>query len=253
MRKATLVGIAVFVAVAGLGAWGQEKPANVGWVYATSAKPGMVKQLEEGRKRHMDFHRKQNDSWRWDIWEVQTGDATGSYLATSFGHSWQDLDAWEQKMGKADTADGGVNMSPYATGTTASIWQVMGDVSHMGEGTEPPRMGEVNHFLLKPGMERDFNDVIKKINDAIVKSNWGAHYTWYSLQDGGEGPHYVLFLNMKGWADLAEQNPSFDVMLEKAVGRHDAESLTHSFDQTIKKEWTETLLYRPDLSYIPGK
>ena len=32
----------------------QEKPANVTRVYVTQVKPGMAKQYEEGRKRHMD-------------------------------------------------------------------------------------------------------------------------------------------------------------------------------------------------------
>jgi hypothetical protein len=112
-------------------------------------------------------------------------------------------------------------------------------------------MLEVNHFMLKPGTESDFNDAIRKINDAIVKTDWPVHYSWYALQDGGEGPHYVLTVELKGWADLAEPNPSFDAMLEKAVGKHDANSLTHALDSSVKREWTETIRFRPDLSYMP--
>jgi hypothetical protein len=231
---------------------GQDKNVNVGWVYASVPKPGMIKQLEDGRKKHMDFHRKQNDSWEWDVWQIETGDGTGNYLSTTFGHSWADLDAWEAKMGTADTADANANLTPYVAAETASIWEVLQDSSHMPMDKTPPKMAEVNHFLLKPGSEPEFNDAIKKINDAIVKANWGVYYTWYALQDGGEGPHYVLVLYMKGWADLAEPNPSFGAMLEKAVGKHDAEALQHSFDSSVKREWTETLRYRPDLSYVPA-
>jgi hypothetical protein len=210
--------------------------------------------LEDGRKRHMDFHRKQNDSWEWDVWQIETGDGTGNYLSGTFGHSWADLDAWEEKIGTADTADGNVNLTPYVASQTASIWEILPDSSHvpMPMDKTPPKMAELNHFLLKPGSETEFNDAIKKINDAIVKANWGVYYTWYALQDGGEGPHYVLLLYMKGWADLAEPNPSFGAMLEKAVGKHDAEALQHAFDNSVKREWTETIRYRPDLSYVPA-
>ena len=62
----------------------------------------------------------------------------------------------------------------------------------------------------------------------------------------------MLLIYMNGWADLAGPEPEFPVMLEKAVGRHDAEALMHSVDQSIKREWTETIRYRPDLSYVPG-
>jgi hypothetical protein len=189
MRRIAAVLLAVFsLAVAPL-ALAQGADVNVGWVYVSTPKPGMVKQMEDGRKKHMEFHRKQNDSWTWLIWETMTGENTGAYLSTTFNHSWKDLDAWETKMGTADTADGAVNLSPYFTNTTASIWMALKDASHSGSMTEIPKMEEVNHFLLKPGTESDFNDAIRKINDAIVKTSWGVHYTWYALQDGGEGPH----------------------------------------------------------------
>jgi hypothetical protein len=230
----------------------QDKDVDVGWVHAFTVKPGMTKQFEEGRKRHMDWHRKQNDSWSWQLWEVMTGEATGSYYSITFGHSWKDLDAWEQKLGDTDTVDSNANMMPYLGGETSSLWMVMRDWSHPSSMTENPKMAEVNHFLLKPGTEEDFEDAVKKITEAIVKSDWPAHYTWFQLQDGGEGPHYVLSVEMKGWADLAEPNPSFGAMLEKAMGKHDAEALRHALDHTIQREWTETIRYRPELSYQPA-
>jgi hypothetical protein len=252
MRRIAVALLAALVLSLAPAALAQGTEVNIGWVYLSLPKPGMVKQLEEGRKKHMDFHRKQNDSWTWSIWEIQTGENTGGYYSTTFGHSWKDLDAWETKMGPADTADGQTNLSPYVSSSTASIWMILKDPSHPGSMTEPPKMVEINHFLLKPGTESDFNDAIRKINDAITKSNWPVHYTWYALQDGGEGPHYVLALELNGWGDLAEPNPSFDAMLEKAVGKHDSTSLTHAFDSSVKREWTETLRLRPDLSYIPA-
>lgn len=250
MRRIAVLLLAAMAACLIPAAMAQSTDVNVGWVYFSTPKPGMVKQLEEGRKKHMDFHRKQNDSWTWLIWEIMTGENTGAYYSTTFNHSWKDLDAWETKMGNADTADGSVNLSPYIASTTASIWMVMPDVSNPGSMTEIPKMEEVNHFMLKPGKEADFNDAIRKINDAIKKSNWGQHSMWYVLQDGGEGPHYVLTIDLNGWSDLAEPTPGFVQMLEKATGRHDAEMLLHSADSAIQREWTETIRYRPELSYV---
>ncbi|MBV9573849.1 MAG: hypothetical protein JOY93_07315 [Acidobacteriales bacterium] len=252
MRKLMIVSMVMFLFCSTSAVLAQDKTPDVGWVYMTTPKSGMVKQMEEGRKRHMDFHRKQNDTWTWLIWQIETGDATGAYYSTSFGHSWHDLDAWESKMGTADTADGAVNLAPYGGTTTASIWMVMKDSSRPSSDRNPPKLAEINHFLLKPGTDEEFTDNIHKINDAINKMNWGLHYTWYQLQDGGEGPHYVLAIDMNSWADLAGPEIGFPEMLEKAVGRRDADYLRHSFDKMIKRSWTETIRYRPDLSYVPG-
>jgi len=253
MRKTAVVFLAVFLTCTALLALGQDKSVVVGWVYSSVVKPGMTKQFEEGRKRHMEWHRKQNDTWRWEMWEVMTGEHIGTYLSVTFGHSYADLDTWEQKLGAADTADGEVNMAPYVAGGGASIWMFMKSASRPLPDNQISKMAEVSHFMLKPGKEADFEDAIKKTNDAINKANWPPHYAWFSLVDGGEQPHYVLVFYMNGWADLAEPDPSFDAMMEKTVGKHDADALSHVFDTSIQKEWTETIRFRPELSYIPGK
>jgi len=252
MRKSAVVLFVVFMLCTALVALGQDKSVNVGWVYASVPKPGMTKQLEEGRKKHMAWHKKQGDTWTWEIWQVETGESAGNYLAVTFGHSWQDLDAWDQKYGEADTADVEQSMAPYIEKTVPSIWMFMKDASRPLD-PYAPKMAQVSHYLVKPGKEADFEDTIKKMNDAITKSDWPPHYAWFALMDGGEQPHYALVYYMNGWAGMAEPEPSFGAMLEKVVGKHDADSLTHTFDSCIHKEWAETIRYRPDLSYVPAK
>ena len=254
MRRIAVAFLAVFLVLGCCASFAQEKSVNVGRVYVMVPKSGMAKQFEEGRKRHMEWHRKQNDSWRWETWQIETGMNTGSYYSTTFGHSFADFDTWEAKLGAADTADSAANLAPYLTDSGDNgFWMVLTDMSRPPDASAPLKLAEVNHFMLKPGKEGDFSDAAKKITDAITKTNWPVHYIWYQLVDGGEQPHYVLLIFMNGWADLAEPDPPFRAMLEKAMGRHDAEAIMHSIDQSIQREWTETIRFRPDLSYIPVK
>jgi len=249
MSKLQLSVAAICLALAGA-AFAQQKTVNVGQVYVMVPKPGMSKQFEEGRKRHMEFHRKQNDTWSWEAYEIMTGDNTGNYLSVTFGHTWKDLDAWEEKMGQADTADSNANLMPYLGTTQESIWSVMTDVSR--PAAEPTsKMIEIDHYMLKPGSEEEFEYTLGKVNDAIGKTNWPVHYTFYQLMNGGEGPHYVLVIPHGNWADMAEPEMSFNAMLEKAVGRHEAEALEHAFDHSVAREWSEMAVFRPDLSYMP--
>ena len=255
MRKIAVLCLIVFLGLscAASFAQGNDKTVNVGRVYVMTPKSGMVKQFEDGRKRHMDWHKKQNDTWRWETWQIETGPSTGSYYSTTFGHNFADFDTWEAKLGAPDAADSATNMGTYLTDSGDNgFWMVLGDMSHPPDASAPLKLAEVNHFFLKPGSEDDFSNAVKKINDAIVKSNWPAHYIWYVLVDGGESPHYVLLLFMNGWADLAEPDPPFNSMLEKAMGRHDAEAILHTLNQNTKRISTETIRFRPDLSYIPA-
>lgn len=230
----------------------QQTPVNVGRVYVNVPKPGMANQFEEGRKRHMDWHRKQNDSWTWEMWQVATGDATGAYISITFGHTWKDFDTWDAKYGEADAADAANNMGPYIGTATASVWQLMTEVSRPPESMEPSKMAEAYHYMVKPDHESDFNYALHKFDEAIKKTNWPPHYLIYVLANGGEGPHYVIVLPHNSWADMANPELSFDAMLEKAVGKHEADELTQTFNKSLAHTWSEVLVYRPDLSYRPA-
>ena len=245
--------VGILFTVAAIAALAQEKTVNIGQVFAMVPKPGMTKQFEDGRKRHMEFHRKNNDTWSWLTFQIMTGDATGTYLSTTFGHTWKDFDTWEDKLGMADSADSETNLMPYLAATTESIWMVMPDASNQVPTAPTSKMLEVEHFMLKPGSEADFEYSIDKVNDAIKKSGWPGHATWYELMNGGEGPHYVLAIPHDNWADMAEPTPSLVAMLEKTLGRHEADMLVHGFEKSVAREWSEIVVYRPDLSYVAPK
>ena len=68
---------------------------NVCRVYFSTPKPGMGQQYEAGRKKHMQFHRDQKDTWTWNTFAIETGDNAGIYVADTPGktltngrHAW---------------------------------------------------------------------------------------------------------------------------------------------------------------------
>lgn len=252
MRKSASLISVVFLLSLALPAFAQEKPGTIGRVFVIQPKPGMAQKYEEGRKRHMEWHKKQNDTWAWETWQVEAGDAFGTYITLTLGHNWKDFDTWEAKYGKADAADADANMGPYIGAETNGFWTFLANVSRPAEGNEPPRMIAVIHFIPKIDAVRDFDTAIHRIHEAILKTNWPPRYEWYVLASGGEQPHFALVLPRNSWADMAPPEVSFQAMLEKAYGKAEAESLSQSLDKSIKREWSETLVYRPDLSYRPA-
>ena len=105
MRKLELSMCATVVAsLLCLPALAQETPGTVARIGVFEPKPGAAAQFEQGRKKHFEFHRKENDTWSWFTWEVISGEHEGTYITGTFGHQWKDFDAWE-KLDRADTAD----------------------------------------------------------------------------------------------------------------------------------------------------
>jgi len=230
----------------------QQKSDNVARVTAWKIKPGMVQQFEQGLKRHNEFHHKQQDKSAFYTFQVISGEGTGIYLRVAVGRNWEDFDA-EEKTAAADAADSATNVLPYIEGGITRYYVFLPDVSRPTAGDEPSALASVLTFHLKIGQTEDFLYSIRKIHEAIGKTNWPVNYEWYTLVNGGEGPTFVLVLPRKNWADFKEPAKSFDKMLDEAFGHHEAELLLKHLDSTIHSEGSEIVRYRPDLSYRPEK
>jgi hypothetical protein len=233
----------------------QDREESVGFVYVMQPKPGMAQQFEQARKEHMAWHREHHDTWAWETWEVMTGPLTGDYLSLAGGHTWAQIEDWETKYGAEDEANANATMGPYLQSATGSIWRYLPDLSRSSPSNAPATMAEAIHFWLKPGTSPEFSATLKEINDAIQKEAWQPHqgYGWYSLVNGGPGPHWVLILPHHSWAEMAEPSVSFSEMLAKAYGAKRAKSILASFASMVARQESEILVYRPGLSYIPGK
>lgn len=229
----------------------QEEDGNVALVIFLKAKPGMDKQLEEGAKKHMAFHRQHNDPWAWHVWQVASGDNTGMYVAATFGHSWADFDT-SRLPREADEADADANIHPYVGWEVVRYYASLGKVSRPPEGEGPMPLSQVITFHVRYGKSEEFTYLVKKFHKAIEKTNWPVHYLWYQLVNGGEAGTYVLVLPRANWAAFKPQEKSFAAMLEEAYGRPEAESLLKKWSRIMKGASSHTSRYRPELSYIPA-
>jgi hypothetical protein len=227
---------------------------NVCRVYFSMPKPGMVQQYEAGRKKHMQFHRDQKDTWTWTTFAIETGDNTGMYVTSSCGHAWKDFDEWEARMGKADTADGNANLTPYVQGGRNGFYVYRSDISLAPANQPPAPLTAVTVFVLHPGAAPDFIAAIKKATDALGKqADWPKTSGWLQLVNGGEGPTFVLLSSRKNWADFAPLPKTVADVLNDAYGKEASDQIQKTIRDCTAHQFTEAAAYRADLSYVPGK
>jgi hypothetical protein len=239
---------------------GQPQPTAAGagdtivQVIAGRAKPGSETQYIEGRKRHAEWHRAQNDKWAWHAYDVITGDATGVVVTVSSPHKWADRDGREQFV-RQDQADVMKNIVPYAEPHEFSIWRERSDMSRAGapKASDPPTpYFTVQHFLLNPDAMPGFVDNVKRISAALDKVNSPAPKgLWYQLLNGGEGPHFVLVTPRKNWAAFESPRETVDESVGRALGAEGATVLSN-LRKGIRRGWTETLHHNDELSYHPA-
>jgi hypothetical protein len=225
-------------------------PASVCEVHLNKIKPGMTAQYEQGRAKHMAWHKAQNDKWSWDVWEVTTGENTGSYLITSCGHDWKDFDT-RDKFNTADSANANATMGAYMASESMSYFVLRPDLGATPSSAgPPPAYLSVTYFNLKPEGVLDFYDAVKKIGPVVSKSVPGprpAH--WYSLANGGRGPEVALVQERKSMAEMAAPAKTLDVRMQEAYADQGAATM-----MALRKAYystnSELLHFRPDLSYM---
>ncbi|HKZ53504.1 MAG TPA: hypothetical protein VJ085_09535 [Candidatus Acidoferrales bacterium] len=252
MRRLAVYSVALCLLLLALPVATQEEEGTIAKIVFFRAKPGMNQQLEDGLKKHMAWHQAQNGTWAWLNWQYETGENSGGYGAGTFGHRWSDFDNVD--VGEAaDLADAGQNIFPYvAEGSQWRYYQFLPKVSKPpAEGTAT--LAEEVVFHPHYGKDAEFMALIKRIHQAIEKTQWPLNYEWYMLMSGGQGPEYVLVIFHKNYASLQGPEKPFPAMLEEALGRQEAEMVMEHFGKIVKGERSSLLRLRPDLSYIPEK
>jgi hypothetical protein len=229
----------------------QEEGGDIAFVAWVKVKAGMAQQFEEGRKQHAEWHRQQNDSTAWRVWEVISGKGTGVYGIGTFGHKWEDFDTPTVDEA-ADEANRQQTTVPYVESAHVQYWTALPKVSQPPPGEGPPAMSAVLFFHVHYGKAEDFNYLVGKFHKAIEKTNWPVHYEWYALVNGGEQPTYALVLPRENWAAFKPLEKPFAAMLEEAYGRQEAQGLLKRFGKVVRKQTSHISKNRPDLSYIPS-
>jgi len=252
MRSVVLSVAGALVVLVSVSVSAQAPPADsVTEVLRQKARPGTLAQYEAARKKHMGWHKAQNDPWAWDVFEVTTGPDTGSYIITSSNHQWKEMQEWDAKMGEADTADAQAAMGGLIEGSERAYWTQLNSLSRLPPAGERMPLLTVTYYQLKPGSDAAVRAAITKLNAALDGGKFPLRSIWYSLASGGTGPTYAVVVPRSGLGDMAP-TPTLLAVLEQQMGKAGADGLVKSFFDNVVSVSSEMLQRRPDLSYLPN-
>jgi hypothetical protein len=250
MRPVTLLCSALVVLAPTFANAQMPGPDSVTEVLRQKARPGTVQEYEASRKKHMNWHKAQNDPWAWEVFEVMTGPETGGYLIASGEHQWKEIEAWVAKMADADAADSQASMGPHIASTQRQYWTQLNAISRLptSEGRSP--LITLTTYEVKPGSDAALRTAITKVNAALDAGNFPLRTIWFVLTNGGSTPTYAVVAPRAGLGEMAPA-PSLLEVLEKQLGKPAADALVKSFFDNVVSANTELLRLRTDLSYLP--
>ncbi|MBZ5571558.1 MAG: hypothetical protein LAO09_06750 [Acidobacteriia bacterium] len=254
MKRKHVVSALGIILFAACSVVAQEKPGTIAALEFQKPKNGTVAQYEAGRKQKAAWHKQQNDPLPLFVWEILSGDDTGTYVVGRLGQHWADFD----KPPIPDTADREEFqkvVGNYVDSVVARYYDFMPKVSNPSDAKMPPKFSEIITFHVRYGKGSDFRSAIGRVYEATQKTKWPVSYEWYELASGGPTGIYVLVLPRNSWADF-EDKPDvkpFRDMLKEAFGQAEADSIVDRIDNSVQKETSEIIQFHPELSYLPGK
>ncbi len=250
-KLVSIFGITLLTAVSGLA---QDKPGTVAALEFQTPKNGMVKQYEDGRKQKAEWHKQQKDSQPLYVWQVISGEHTGSYVVGRLDQHWADFDK-PSVPEQADLDQYNKVIGASVQSLIAQYYEYLPKVSSPGNTKPTDKLSEINVYKVRAGHDSDFNSAMTRVAEAIQKTKWPVSYLWLALANGGQSGTYVLVIPHTKWADFGDKPDAkpFRQMLADAFGPEEADSITKRFDSSIESVTSEIDEFRPDLSYLPSK
>ena len=231
----------------------QNQPATVDALEFQTPKNGMVKQYEDGRKQKVEWHKQQKDTQGLYVFQILTGERTGTYMVARFGQHWADFD----KPSVPD-ADDLAQYQKLVGGSVESLvtsyWEDMPTWSNPSTGMNGKYV-EVVTFHVRFGHADDFRSAIARAMEARRKMNSPSHYSWHRLVNGGPGGTFAITYDRANFASM-EDDPAIKPLrddLRAAFGEQEAMSVIERLNSSIESTYSELFQFRPDLSYLPAK
>jgi hypothetical protein len=240
-----------------VGAWGlafaQTQPNTLCDVREAKLKPGARVQFEAGMKSHMNWHRKQNDTWSWTVLEILTGPNQGGYYVVSCGHDWKDLAALDTNV-TAHDADMAATILPHVEPVKRSMWRYRPELSRTTPADKgAPAYYSGIYYYLKPEAVSQLEDGLKQMRAIAEKTQYPRTSAWFQLVNGGEGPAFYQEMPRWTWADFEAPTPTLTSLVDEALGKSLADNLRRSLSSSVRYTVSEMTKARPELGYEPAK
>ena len=232
----------------------QSNPGTILQLEFQKPKNGMIPQYEDGRKQKAAWHKQQNDKMSLLVWEIISGDDTGTYIVGQPPQHWADLDKPSIPEDQ-DIAEYNKVVGNFVESLTTRFYEFMPKLSNPPASQLPLKYEEVFIFRTHYGKSADFGSALTRIHDAGVQTKWPVNYEWYHLVNGGPAGEWVLIIPHDNWAGFEDQPnvKPFRDMIKDAFGQAEADSIVNRIDSSVVSETSQIIQFRPDLSYLPGK
>ncbi len=220
-------------------------------IYLVKPRTGMAQKFEEALKQHMAWLRQQHETWSWTTWQMLSGEHFGEYAISSFNHRWKDFDA-HAEFSEAERTHWEATVAPYTEKITCMFYKERPELSYDKPQNPPPMYQGLKFVHVKLPDTTEFTRAVKKMQEALEKTNVVGESLWYQMIRGAEHPLYLWLIPMKSLDEL-EPPPGKSVpeLVLQYYGEKEGMPILEAMEKTVQVYNSEISRARPQLSYTP--
>lgn len=184
-------------------------------------KPGQGAALEAAIRDYHLWVADKEGHFEYNWYMIETGTNTGKYVARSGDHNWSDFDAeydWEEEASEVFEA----NVAPLVESAVRHLTVELDQYASWPEDFSGYTLFQIHNWYIKPGQYGKFHRGLARIHEALQAGNFSEPYGFQSTVSGAKGSEVSLVLPMKGYAGMAEPDPSFEDIMISALGSPEA-------------------------------
>ena len=121
---------------------------------------------------------------------------------------------------------------------------------HARANLSQQRFMEISAYVVRPGHEKEWNELVKLVKSGYEKAGIDAHWGTFTQIYGGQGGRYIVLSAHK---TLAEVDNDFlnDKLFEKALGEDGLKQLDKLVQASIESSEHNLFQFNPHQSYVP--
>lgn len=206
---------------------GHAQSGTLARIVVIQPKPGRAADFEAGYQRHLEWHRKNDDPWRWYGWSFVLGHRLGLFMDGSFDHTSAELDAAIKPA--EDGADNAANVTPHADFVSHGVYERRDAISRGNPLPDTSAMLVLDTYEVVQGQEGAFEKALVQ----SAKLAGIGRFTGYKLRIGGSRSEYLVMRSATSFGN-ATSLPAIEIP-----------------PGIVVRATSELLRYRPELSYEP--
>lgn len=237
MNRLKLIGLSMLVGLLWLTPLQAQETENEGIARAVMITPkaGHTDTLLTAIKDYHKWVANFEGHHRYTWYAILTGPNTGKFLARTGNHNWADFDAeydWQEEAGEVFRS----NVRPHIEQMEVQFTSPMNEFSHRPESYEGFTHFAVQDWYVKNGHWGKFRRGLGTIVGHLKAGGFKGYFTFYNVESGGYGGQVRLVSPNKGWADMADSDPSFaSIMIEALGGEEQFEAFMADWSSTFKQ------------------